>query len=127
MIKKLLVLLLILVVVDLSAQHRVRIPGLRVTVLEANELPNGTPTVSSCGIAPSVAGTNSNGAITVGAGVVTSCVLTFSQTLSAVPVCIPAASLALAMGTSAASTSAVTFAVISKLGSGTIYYHCRAS
>lgn len=108
------------------AQTRLRIPRLY-SVIEASDLPVGAPTLSGCGVSPSISGTNSNGVITVGSGVsVLACTLTFSQTLVAAPICVVTPSLALGMGLTT-NTTTLSMAMALTLGGGSIYYHCRAA
>lgn len=84
------------------------------------------PSVSACGTSPSVSGTDNWGVITVGTGVVTSCLLSFSQTYGAAPVCIMTPSAAtVAVGLSI-STSAATIALSATLAGGKIFYWCGA-
>lgn len=83
------------------------------------------PTVSACGTSPLVTGTDMAGTITFGTGVVTSCLLTFSQAYSAAPVCVLTPSLLTAvLGVTAETTSTVTIgASVSVPGVG-VKYHC---
>lgn len=49
---------------------------------------SGTTTVSSCGTTPSISGVDTRGNVTIGSGVVTSCVITFANSFEAIPTCI---------------------------------------
>lgn len=87
------------------------------------------PTMGTCGTSPSVIGSNLAGTITVGSGVVTSCILNFAS-----PVYINIPSCVLTINTSAVTggittltTSSVTFSFAASLGGGTIYYICLGS
>ena len=85
------------------------------------------PTLGSCGTSPSLAtgSTDSYGQITTGSGVVTSCALNFSHTLSRQPFCILSTnSTAITADVASVSTSVVTFGLSATLTSGQIYYHC---
>ena len=46
------------------------------------------PVVSACGTTPSITGTNSNGFVTVGTGVISSCTITFSPVYKSKPSCV---------------------------------------
>lgn len=127
--KKILIFLSFLLSLNLvdSQINRNKLRRLTDLTLEASELIAGTPTVGTCGTSPTVNGTNSNGTITVGSGVVTTCTLSFSVTLSAVPICIASSSSgSISTGITSISTSSVVIGLSATLGSGTIYYHCRA-
>lgn len=83
----------------------------------------GTPSISTCGVTPSVSGNDTAGTITVGSGVVTACTLTFAKVRTNAPRvvgCVP--NSALACGVTSKSTSAVTFSFAATLGSGTVDY-----
>jgi hypothetical protein len=86
---------------------------------------DGIPTVSSCGTAPSVTGTDSIGVITTGSGTVTTCTLNFSTTLQAAPSCaVTTDSTSVTAAISSASSAAMTVGLSSTLTSGKIYFHC---
>jgi hypothetical protein len=86
---------------------------------------DGTPTVSACGTSASVDGTDSGGIISTGTGVVLSCTLNFSATLSTVPYCvISTGASALTTGISSITASALTIGLSLTLTSGKIYYMC---
>lgn len=83
-----------------------------------------TPTMGTCGTSPSVVGTNANGTITVGSGVVTSCVMTFAAGgFPAAPSCRITPSLALALGVAATGTT-MTATTGATVGGGKLYYAC---
>ncbi len=87
----------------------------------------GTPTVSACGSAPAgnVTGTDTAGTIAVGGGVVTSCQLNFSTTLSAAPPCVVSPwSTVIIGGPSSVTASALIVGLSASLGGGTITYFC---
>lgn len=113
-----------MVIQDAAGQRRFRLDRIAMGLAEASDLTSGTPTMGTCGSSPSVSGTNSNGTIAVGSGVVTSCAMNFSTTLGAAPTCTVTPSLALAVGL-ATSTTALTIAIITSLGDGKLFYHCR--
>lgn len=83
----------------------------------------GTPIVSACGTTPngSVVGNDGYGAITMGGGAVASCTLSFSATLSAIPVCVVTSTLAVALPVTISTTALVVTAVLT---GGKLYYHC---
>lgn len=86
-----------------------------------------TPSMGSCGAAPSgtVIGTDNAGTITIGGGVVTSCVLTFAYPWANTPVCVATDnSVTIPGDISALSTTSVTFSFSASLGGGTLYYLC---
>lgn len=80
------------------------------------------PTLGACEIGPTVTGNDFEGRITAGGGVLTSCSLNFSKTLSAIPKCIVSTSFG-AVSISALSTSGFTVSGLSLTG-GLIYYKC---
>lgn len=82
----------------------------------------GTPTMGTCGVSPSVAGTKLEGTITAGSGTLTACTMNFGQTLSAAPRCNATGSIG-AVWITAITTTAVTFTGAS-LTSSKIYYNC---
>ena len=85
-----------------------------------------TPSVSSCGSSPSVAGDDTAGIITTGTGAPTACTLTFAVAYTYAPVCTPntSSTSSNASMASAPSTTAVTINLSSGLTSGKIYYYC---
>lgn len=86
----------------------------------------GTTTVTSCGATPngSVIGDNTHGSIAVGGGVVTSCTLTFSHTLSVTPRCLVTTSLSTVTPGVVESASSVVMTLSITLGGGRINYWC---
>lgn len=85
----------------------------------------GTPTVSSCGVTPSISGNDTTGTVTVGTGVVTACTITFSTPKSSTPRVVgvvTGGALNITGGYSAKSTTAVTFSFAATVGSGTFDY-----
>ena len=83
----------------------------------------GIPTMGTCGTSPSVTGTDQGGKITVGSGVVTSCVLNFSQTYPNAPKCVATADATVALS-AAPTTSVLTIGAVSTIGGGSVYYYC---
>lgn len=86
------------------------------------------PTISSCGSTPngSVVGTDMGGAITIGGGVVTSCVMTFSKTWGVAPDCtVTDNSTSVNPSVTSASASSITIGLSATLGGGIVYYHCQ--
>jgi hypothetical protein len=86
----------------------------------------GTPTVSTCGTSPSISGNDTAGTITVGAGVVTACTITFAKVRTNIPRVVGVVTgggLSIAGGYSAKSTSAVTFSFAATVGAGTFDYY----
>lgn len=84
-----------------------------------------TPTVGSCGVSPSVSGTDSAGAVTTGSTGVTSCAVTFSQPFIYAPFCIAQTTFtATSAVVSAASTTGMTIATSASVTSVTLNYHC---
>lgn len=84
-----------------------------------------TPSISSCGISPSVRGTSSYGIISTGTGTVTSCTMTFTNSGAFNPTCTPIASgtgYTLAQTSSAANS--VTFGFSTTIPSTQVLYHC---
>jgi hypothetical protein len=87
------------------------------------------PVISSCGTTPngSVSGNDRNGTITVGGGVVTSCVLTFAHAYPTAPDCVVSDnSTAIAVGVTSVSATAITTGFSASLGGGQVYYICQA-
>ena len=85
----------------------------------------GSPSLGACGVSPSVTGTDAAGIITIGTGIVTSCVLNFSTTLSATPSCIVITdSLAVTASIAAVTMSALTMGLSASLPGGKLHYHC---
>lgn len=84
-----------------------------------------TPSMGTCGVSPSVNGTDNAGVITAGSGVVTSCTLNFAYAWANPPVCVESDnSVAITGDVSSISTTSVTFSFSASLGSGLIYYIC---
>lgn len=83
----------------------------------------GTPTVSACGTTPTISGDDLHGTVTVGAGVVTACTITFYGAYSATPKWIGIeTNSVLSSGVTAKSTTAFTVGFSATLGSGTFDY-----
>jgi hypothetical protein len=78
----------------------------------------------TCGSGPSVAGSDFIGTISVGTGVVTSCVMPFSRTLSAAPTCVISTNSASVAGGVTTATTSLTIALSATLGGGKIFYMC---
>lgn len=84
-----------------------------------------TPTIVTCGASPSVDGTDTQGVITIGGGVVTSCTLNFANAFGRSPVCIVSdnsTTVSASLGT-ITNTSAI-FNTSATLGGGKLYYIC---
>lgn len=68
---------------------------------------SGTPVLSSCGTSPAIAGTDTNGTVTMGTGTPTGCVITFAAAYTTAPHCVvtweatPLASQSYAISTTA--------------------------
>ena len=85
-----------------------------------------TPSISSCGTSPSVAGGDNFGKITAGGGALTSCVINFGKTWGAAPSCTVSSTTALASLTVTASTTQLTVGGTSLTG-GVITYTCGST
>lgn len=84
----------------------------------------GTPTLGSCGAgSPSFIGSDLEGRITTGTGLLSNCTLNFSHTLTAVPKCVATTSSAIAVGIGSVSATAITFTAVAFSGA-TIWYRC---
>jgi hypothetical protein len=83
-------------------------------------------TVTSCGTAPSLTGSDNAGTITVGSGVsVTGCTLTFGTAYTNAPSCVISDnSVAINGDISSVNNSSVTFGFSASLGGGKVYYIC---
>lgn len=66
------------------------------------------PTISSCGVSPSISGSDTFGSVTVGTGVVASCVINFGTAYGTAPRCVISSSTAIASATVATSTTQLT-------------------
>lgn len=89
-----------------------------------------SPTISSCGATPngSVVGNDTEGAITIGGGVVTSCILTFANTWNTSPVCnVTDNSTSVNPSITAVSATSITVGLSATLGGGIVYYRCGCS
>lgn len=98
-----------------------------ITVSSHTETTGRTPAVSSCGAAPSgsAVGTDHEGIITVGGGVVTACTITFNLAWSNNAICVATSdNAAIGVSVTATSSSAVTFGFGASLGGGKVYYRC---
>lgn len=87
----------------------------------------GSPVVSSCGAGGSVKGSDTKGTITVGTGLITSCVLTFNNTPVkwVEPSCNANSNNAgITVGIISLSNTSMTFGLSLSLGGGKIYYDC---
>lgn len=83
------------------------------------------PALSACGTTPTISGTDTKGAITVGTGVVTACTATFATAYTTMPICVASSNTTgVFVSTVTISTSTVTFGTNSTLGGGIIYYVC---
>lgn len=85
-----------------------------------------SPTVTSCGTSPAIAGNDEVGVVTIGTGVVTSCVVNFSQVWKTPPVCVFVSDSATAVISQAAITTALLGVRMSvSLPGAKIYYMCK--
>lgn len=86
-----------------------------------------SPSISSCGSSPSVAGTDRGGIITIGGGTVTACTLTFAKSYGSgcSVACQITPSAAVISDITSVSAAAITFGFSSSLGGGTAHYHCE--
>lgn len=86
---------------------------------------SGTPTLTSCGVAPVVSGTDTLGAITLGSGLVTSCTLQFSAALVSAPICvITTNSLMVQAAITSLDNTQFTVGLSGSLPGGNLYYFC---
>lgn len=86
---------------------------------------NGIPTINSCGSGAAVAGTDQVGIITVGSGLVTSCSLNWSATLSLTPKClISAVTTNITLGPVSATTTGMTTGLVLSLTGEKFAYFC---
>jgi hypothetical protein len=85
-----------------------------------------TPTVSSCGVSPSISGGDNFGTVTAGTGVLTSCVVNFGKTWGAAPRCVASSGTAIASLTVVASTTQLTIGGSSLTGD-TINWVCGST
>lgn len=90
-------------------------------------LASGTaPTVSSCGVSPTIAGGDNFGTVTAGTGILTSCVINFAKTWGATPRCVASSNTAIASMTTTATTTQLTIGGTS-LTSDIINWICGAT
>ena len=94
--------------------------------LSSHMMSTGTaPALSACGTTPSIVGTDTKGAITVGTGVVTACTATFATAYATAPVCVANSNTAGAfVAITTATITTITFGTSTAIGGGIIYYHC---
>lgn len=88
------------------------------------------PGISSCGATPSgsVVGDDNQGIVTIGGGIVTSCVLTFNQTWGITPVCnVTDNSTSVNPSVTSQSATAITIGLSATLGGGIVNYRCGCS
>lgn len=67
-----------------------------------------TPTISSCGVSPSISGSDNFGSVTAGTGILSSCVINFGVTWGSAPRCVASSSTAIASMTVSATTTQLT-------------------
>lgn len=80
-------------------------------------LASGTvPTVSSCGVSPSISGGDNFGSVTAGTGILSSCVINFGKTWGTAPRCVVSSSTAIASLTVSATTTQLTIGGTSLTG-----------
>lgn len=82
----------------------------------------GVPVLSSCGSGPSIVGTDYEGKIVVGTGILTTCSIAFSRSFVASPRCLLTSSIG-SVWLSASTALGITIAS-SSLGGAVIYYKC---
>lgn len=86
----------------------------------------GVPTIAACGLGvPTVVGTDYDGVVTTGTGILTSCSVVFSKTMSVVPKCMVSNTLGAiwitAIGTTGFTVTGVT------ITNSNIFYICWGS
>lgn len=86
-------------------------------LVNGHVLASGTaPTVSSCGVSPSISGSDNFGSVTAGTGVLTTCVINFAKTWGAAPRCVASSGTAIASMTVTATTTQLTIGGTSLTG-----------
>ncbi len=86
------------------------------------------PTLGSCGSSPSIDGTDFQGVITVGGGVVTACTINFANAFGRPPVCICGDnSTTVACSNGGITSTAYTINTSATLGGGLLYYICTGN
>jgi hypothetical protein len=87
-----------------------------------------TPTVSSCGTSPSIAGNDNNGRVTIGTsiGADTSCTITFAQSWTTAPSCVVNNESQVQLGRAVANTTTLTIDVSTTFTDSNVWnYQCE--
>lgn len=82
------------------------------------------PTLSACGTTPSIVGTDTNGKVTVGTGVTTSCTLTFGTAFTNAPACTVSGDNTAVTYIATTSTTALTITSSADMASDVVSYIC---
>ena len=101
----------------------VKDPSTKLQVAGHIEVSSTTPTLSTCGVSPSIVGNDMWGKITVGSGVIGTCTMTFAVPWNNAPSCNVISGTAIASLTGTTTTSAFTFTGTS-LTSDVVMYQC---
>lgn len=92
-------------------------PGAANFLVGGHILATGTvPTVSSCGVSPSISGSDNFGTVTAGTGILAACVINFGKTWGTAPRCVASSGTAIASMTVSASTTQLTIGGTSLTG-----------
>lgn len=83
-----------------------------------------TATLSSCGTNPALTGSDQAGKIIVGTGIISSCLLTFSQSWTFPPACSANDETAILLVRAVTTVTNVTFSVATSFNSDTVSYQC---
>lgn len=83
-----------------------------------------SPTVSSCGTNPSVSGTDVSGKITIGGGIITSCLLTFGKSWTNAPACTILSDTAITAPTGTTTKTIFTMGAGATFAGDVIMYNC---
>lgn len=75
-----------------------------------------TPTISSCGVSPSISGSDNFGSVTAGTGILATCVVNFGKTWGAAPRCVASSGTAIASMTVTSTTTQLTIGGTSLTG-----------
>jgi hypothetical protein len=102
-------------------------PGIGSVIANGHLLATGTaPTISSCGVSPSVTGGDNFGSVVAGTGILSSCVINFGKTWGSAPRCVASSATAIASLTVSASTTQLTVGGTSLTGD-TINWVCGST
>ena len=113
-------------IVNLSSANQSMVFGVQNS---GHVISSGTvPTMGTCGTSPSVDGTDLEGVITVGSGVVTSCTINFASPYARAPVCVCSDnSTTVSCSNGTISTTAYTINTSATLGGGLLSYICMGN